>query len=127
MSEKNFELRKLRTKGLFPMMKILSKIGIGEFKKCFELDDIKKAVGREADLGAIGIGVLLDAADVLLKNIGSCEKEIYSFLADLSGLSVKDIQELDMAVFAEMIVELIMRDEFKDFFSAVSKLITKAK
>lgn len=84
-------------------------------------------VGREADLGAIGIGVLLDAADVLLKNIGSCEKEIYSFLADLSGLSVKDIQELDMAVFAEMIVELIMRDEFKDFFSAVSKLITKAK
>ena len=54
-------------------------------------------------------------------------KEIYSFLADLSGLSVKDIQELDMAVFAEMIVELIMRDEFKDFFSAVSKLITKAK
>ena len=103
------------------------KIGIGEFKKCFELDDIKNVVGREADLGAIGIGVLLDAADVLLKNIGSCEKEIYSFLADLSGLRVKDIQELDMAVFAEMIVELIMRDEFKDFFSVVSKLITKAK
>ena len=45
MSEKNFELRKLRTKDLFPMMKILSKIGIGEFKKCFELDDIKNVVG----------------------------------------------------------------------------------
>ena len=37
------------------------------------------------------------------------------------------IRDSDMAVFAEMIVELIMRDEFKDFFSAVSKLITKAK
>lgn len=127
MSEKNYELRKLCAKDLFPMMKIISKIGISEFKKCFEINDVKNVVGNKSNLEAIGISVMLDVADVLLKNIGSCEKEIYSFLADLSGFSVKDIQEFDMAVFAEMIVELIMKEEFKDFFTVVSKLISKEK
>lgn len=41
MSEKNFELRKLRTKDLFPMMKILSKIGIGEFKNALNSTTLK--------------------------------------------------------------------------------------
>lgn len=125
MSEKNYEFRKLCTKDLFPMMKILSKIGISEFKRCFELDSIQSGV--KTDLGTVGVGVMLDAADVLLKNIGSCEKEIYGFLADLSGINSKDIPQLDVAVFAEMIIELVTKEEFKDFFTVVSKLIHKAK
>lgn len=125
MAEKNYQLRKLCTKDLFPMMKILSKIGISEFKRCFELDNIQSAV--KTDLGAVGVGVMLDAADVLMRNIGLCEKEIYSFLADLSGINAKEIPQLDMAVFAEMIIELVSKEEFKDFFTAVSKLIPKVK
>ncbi len=121
MTENKIELRRLCTRDLFPMMKILSKIGIAEFRKCFE------SVSPGADLRSVGVGVMLQAADILLKNIGSCEKEIYSFLADLSGISAKDIPELEMAEFAEMITELVTKEEFKDFFTVVSKLIPTEK
>lgn len=121
MTENKIELRKLCTKDLFPMMKILSKIGISEFKKCFE------SVGGKTDLRSIGIGVMLDAADILMKNIGSCEKELYSFLGDLSGIAAKDIPELEMAEFAEIITELVMKEEFRDFFTVVSAFNPTAK
>ncbi len=128
MAEKKYELRKLSTKDLFPMLKILSKIGIGEFRKCIESEKIKKAVaGGDIDFSSIGVGVMLEVTDIILKNIGYCEKEIYSFLADLSGMNQKNIPELEMAVFIGMITELVLKEEFKDFFTAVLKLIHKEK
>lgn len=128
MNKRNFELRKLCTKDLFPMLKIVSKIGVGEFRKCFDSINAQTLTSAgEIDVKAIGIGVILEAADILLNNIGGCEKDIYSLLADLSGMNAKDISELDMTVFVEMITQLVSKEEFKDFFMAVSKLIPKTK
>lgn len=113
MNEK-IKLRKLCTKDLFPMMKILSKIHVREFKKCFENIDHK------AGFEKIGIEVMLDAADVIFSNIGSCEKDIYSFIADLGGVKPEEIATLPMSEFAEIIIDLVTKDEFKDFFTALS-------
>lgn len=126
MEEKKITMRKLCTRDLFPMMKIMSKIGIGEFRKCFDSAGLPENGGK-TDLSVVGMGVMLEAADVLLKNIGACEKDIYSFLADLSGMKADEIPELDLAVFAGMIHELVTKEEFRDFFTAVSKLFPKTK
>ena len=40
MSEKKFELRKLCAKDIFVMVKIISKIGISEFKNCFNTPSV---------------------------------------------------------------------------------------
>lgn len=113
MNEK-ITLRKLCTKDLFPMMKILSKIHVREFKKCFENIDPKAGIEK------IGIEVMLDAADVIFTNIGACEKDIYGFIADLSGVKPEEIAKLPMAEFAEIIIELVTKDEFRDFFTVLS-------
>lgn len=124
---KAFELRNLTADDMFPMFQIISKIGMKEFKHCFESDSVKSAVsaaaqGKDADITAIGMTVVFDLAGVIFANIGNCKDDIYKLLSQLSGLSVKEIAKLPMNTFMEMIVEVIKKDEFKDFFKGAAKL-----
>lgn len=128
--EANFKLRALAAKDIFSISKIIGKIGINNFKKCFSSDEVKQAVAslseedKKNDNGAtaIGITVMLEVADVLFAHLPDCEKELYSFLADLSGLKVADIQAMPMVDFFEMVVEVIKKPEFGDFLKVASKL-----
>lgn len=126
-----YELRALAAKDVFSMSRIIAKIGVNNFKKCFiDNDEVKKAVGalagegqdNEAGVTAVGLVAALEVANVLFEHLPDCEKEVYSFLADLSGLKTTEIQGLPMVEFFEMIVEVIRKPEFKDFFKVASRL-----
>lgn len=125
---KAHELRNLTADDVFPMFQIISAIGIKEFKACFDSDAVKKAVaeaakdGESADIGAVGMTVALDIASIIMANVPKCKESIYLFLAQLSGMTKKEIAELPMMTFVEMIIDVIKKPEFKDFFQAVSKL-----
>ena len=134
MAENKIELRKLCAKDLFPMMKIVSKIKIREFKNCF--DSINAGDGINAEDGLktpetiirrIGIEAAFNIADVVLTNIGCCENDVYSFFADLSGMKPSEIKHLEMSEFAEMFIQLVTKEEFRDFFTVVSRLMPKEK
>ena len=124
-----YELRKLCARDIFPMSKILSKIGIKEFKECFASENVKDMVTamskgeKPADIEAVGMTIVLDIADVFLGNLSSCEEYIYQLLSNLSGMTKKEIAELPMDVFVSMIIDVIKKEEFKDFVQAVSKLV----
>lgn len=132
MSEMNtakaYELRTLCADDVFPMFKIISKIGIKEFKSCFESEDVKEAIksatngDKQADLEVIGIGVALEIASVIMANIPQAKEDIYLFLAQVSGMSKDDIRNLPISTFTEMIIDVVKKEEFKDFFGVVSKL-----
>lgn len=118
-----FTLRSLTADDMFPMFNIISKIGIKEFKSCFESNEIKKLIDENnTDARTIGINVALDCASILFSNIGKCKDDIFDLLASLSGMSKKDIAKLPMATFTAMIIELVKKEEFADFFQEVSKL-----
>lgn len=124
---KAYELRTLCADDVFPMFKIISKIGIKEFKSCFESEDVKEAIQAangegQADLEVIGLGVALDIAGVIIANIPNAKEDIYLFLAQISGMSKDDIRNLPIATFTEMIIDVVKKEEFKDFFQVVSKL-----
>ena len=91
MNEINFELRKLTADDIFPMFKIISKIGIREFKSCFDSPEVRKAIasiasGEEgADVNAVGLTVALDVASLLVEHLPDCKEDIYQFLAQVSG------------------------------------------
>lgn len=128
-TEKTYELRELKAEDIFPMFKIVSKIGVKEFKGCFESDDVKKmakaAVSGGAnsdDLNAIGLTIAVDLAGLLTANLPNCKDDIFGFLASLSGMTKDAIADLPMATFIEMIIDVIKKQEFKDFFQAVAKL-----
>lgn len=127
---KNFELRPLKTSDIFLMSRVIGKIGINNFKRCFDSDEIKKAVAGMSEedkknddaISAVGFQAALEIADVLFAHLPDCEKELYTLLSALSGLKVNEIQDLPPDVFFEMIVEIIKKPEFKDFFKVASKL-----
>lgn len=120
---KAYELRTLCAEDVFPMFKIISKIGIKEFKSCFESEDVKAVInGEQADLNAVGLAVAVDIAGVIMANIPNAKEDIYLFLEQISGMSKDDIRKLPIPTFAEMIIDVVKKEEFKDFFGVVSKL-----
>ena len=128
--EKNYTLRTLNAGDIFPMMRILSKVGIKEISKCFENEEVRKAIasatkGGETDTTAVGMSVVAKMAGLLLEHLPDCQEDIFKFLASVSSMTAKEIEALSMADFAEMIFDVIYKDEFSDFFTAVVKSIKR--
>lgn len=139
--EKTYELRSLEADDLFIMVGIISKIGVKEFKACFESNDVKDAIkamfdqkgnadddGEKADADddgfvSIGISVALDIAAILMANIGKCKNDIYALLANLSGMKEKEIAKLPIKTFTSMVYDLVKKEEFTDFFRDAAKFL----
>ena len=130
---KPYTFRQLGAPDIFLMSKIISKIGINEFKACFEADGIKSLIqntmmeqkedGAESDIISVGAGVFLEIANVILANLPKCEAEIYQMLSQTSNLTVKEITAPGNAVmFLEMVIDFIKKEEFRDFIKVVSRL-----
>lgn len=127
MSEKPYEFRELCSKDIFPMFKLINKIGFKEFKDCFQSETVKDAAvkmkaGETGNVEAVGMTIVFDVAGIIIGNLPACEDDIYSMLASVSNLNKKDIEKLPMATFCEMIVDFIKKEEFADFFKVVSRL-----
>ncbi len=138
--EKTYELRGLMADDMFIMFSIISKIGIKEFKACFESDEVKSAIKNmfeqkknaddeeekaDADndgIVSVGISIALDIATILLANIGKCKNDIYALLASLSGMKARDIAKLPAKTFTSMVIDLVKKEEFADFFQDAVKL-----
>ena len=124
-TEKKYTLRKLEAKDIAPMASILSKIGLKEVKNCFSPDDMKAIAGGEGGIeavGAVGVSVAFEIAGVILSNYERCQNDVFSFLASLSGMDIKQIESLPLDIFTEMVIDVVKKEEFKDFMKVVSKL-----
>ena len=124
-TEKKYELRSLNASDIFMMSKILSSIGIKEFRKCFDSENIGELVKgtKSVDAAAkVGVAVMFDIAGIVLDNLPSCEKYVYAFLANLSGMQADEIASMPMATFAEIVVDVIKKEDFRDFMKVVSRL-----
>ena len=127
-TEKPYTFRKLSAEDMFLMFSIIKKIGVKEFKKCFEGDSLetlmsafKDSGGDEKALTAVGVAIGFDVVDLILGNLPKCEKEIYQLLAQVSGMSEDEVKK-DMILFTEMVIDFIKKEEFVDFIKVVSKL-----
>ena len=129
---KPYTFRMLGAPDIFLMSKIISKIGIKEFKSCFESDGIKSLIQNtmiekgedgESNIVSVGAGVVLEIASVILSNLPRCEADIYQMLAQTSNLSIEEIKAPgNAAMFLEMVVDFIKKEEFGDFIKVVSRL-----
>lgn len=128
MSEtaKNYTFRTLNATDIAPMCKIISKIGIDEFKKVFDsdsvMDAIRDAKGQANIKDVVGLQVFLEIANIVLAHIPDCETEIFTLLANVSGLKVNDIKALDLSSFTRMVIDFAKKEELKDFIGVVSEL-----
>lgn len=126
MDSKTYELRRLCADDIFPMFQILSKVGIKEFKNCFDSPEIQSIISNtgeeKVDANAVGLAVMMDVVGILMANLPKAKDDIYLLLSQISGLKVKEVAALPMNEFVQMIIDVIQKDEFKDFFQVVAKL-----
>ncbi|WP_054028134.1 hypothetical protein [Bacillus sp. FJAT-28004] len=102
------KLRKLQLKDIFPMSRIIKKIGIKEIMKqaAAALEENKEAASKrttEAKQMQAGVEMLA----VVLENIHLAEKEVTDFLASLAGMESEKFAELDIEQLASVF------DQFK--------------
>lgn len=122
--EKNYTLRSLKADDIFMVVRIINKIGFKEMKGCFSSPEVRQAItsaasGKDADLSAVGVTVILEIAGLILEHLPDCKNEIYALLAALSGMKQDEVAQLPTGTFTKMVMDVIKKDEFKDFFRDV--------
>lgn len=120
-TEKRYELRPLVASDMGAICKIMTAIGVRQFKDCFKLEDFKKG----EDVEKLGFNILFDVAGIILANFPRAEEEIQTFLASVSGKKVAEIKKMPIADYGEMIMDIVTKDDFKDFFKRVMKLFNQ--
>lgn len=126
-TEKPYSFRKLSTADIFPTLKLINKLGLKQLK---EDEGIKRLVSQisgattkgKIDPTALGLDIFLELTCLVVDNLPKCEVELYDLLSSTSGMTVEEIKALEMSVFVEMITDFIKKEEFGDFFKAVTKL-----
>lgn len=137
-TEKNYELRPLVASDMGSICKIITAIGVRQFKECFNIDQFKEMVSKEDkeedkeedktesfDIEAIGLNIVFDAAGIIIANIPKAESEIQAFLASLTGMPITVIKNIPFADYGEMIIDVVTKEEFRDFFKRVMKLFNR--
>jgi len=119
-TEKKYELRPLVAADMGAICKIISAIGIRQFKDCFKLEDFKNG-----NIEEVGFGVVFDLAGIVIANIPKAEEEIQTFIASVTGMKLSDVKKMPFADYGELIIAVVTKDDFKDFFGRVMKLFNR--
>lgn len=131
-ANKPYMFRSLKSKDLFPMVKIISKIGLNELSAVLDKNTMQQLVNQaknEAENNGdalaylVGVDVITKIVNKVLEHLPDCQKEIYTLLSNTSNLSVQELEELELATFIEMVFDFVRMDGFKDFFKAASKCL----
>ena len=130
--QKPYTLRALCAKDVFPMVKIIRKIGLKDIGKAFNPEEIKaitesvsedESATVDSIAETVGIAVVLKIVDVILENLEAAEQEIFGFLGGLAGMTADEVGSLPMDVFFEMLMDTFQSKEFVGFMKVVSRFL----
>ena len=124
------ELRKLQATDLFTMVKILNKVGIKKIKDAIDLNEIREVKkklaesdNKDASVITLGLNIVTSVVGVIFENLPSVENDLYAFVGSVAGIKAKDVATMDIGEFMDLVISIVQKDEFKDFFNRASKLI----
>ncbi len=143
--------RKLGVRDLMPVVRMLSRLRISDFKECFSRDNLNDAVEtakkklqrktsdvsvqeeensleekklkKDALVKEAGAAVALKAAEVLLTNLPLIEDDLMDFLASMCDMEPKAYRELPPGALLVTLREIFSSDEAQDFFTEAARLL----
>ena len=124
-----YEMRNLQATDIFSVVKILNGIGLNNVKEAIdfeEINNIRKGMTEgNADVitSQVGLKVVMSLVTVIIQNLPKVETDLYNFVGNVIGVKSKDVAKMDMGEFMDVLIAIIQKDEFKDFFKRASKLI----
>ena len=128
-----YNMRSLQASDIFSVVKILNGIGLKNVKEAINVDEINNIRKRmmednsednsENVYSQVGINVVMSIATVILENLPKVENDLFNFVGSIIGIKAKDVAKMDMGEFMDVLISIIQKEEFKDFFKRASKLI----
>ena len=124
-----YNMRNLQATDIFSVVKILNGIGLKNIKEAINLDEInnlrKGMTEDNADVitSQVGINVVMSIATIILENLPNVESDLYNFIGSVIDMKAKDVAKMDIGDFMDLLITIIQKEEFKDFFKRASKLI----
>ena len=124
-----YEMRNLQATDIFSIVKILNGIGLKNIKEAINIEEINKIRqgmtedNASAITSQVGVNVVMSIATVILENLPKVENDLYNFIGSVIDMKAKDIAKMDMGDFMDVLIAIIQKEEFKDFFKRASKLI----
>ena len=128
-----YEMRSLQASDIFSVVKILNGIGLNNVKEAINIEELnsirKKMVednsedNSEKVYSQVGVKVVMSLVTVIIQNLPKVETDLYNFVGNVIGVKPKDVAKMDMGEFMDVLIAIIQKDEFKDFFKRASKLI----
>ncbi|MGN0339525.1 MAG: hypothetical protein ACI4D0_03415 [Lachnospira sp.] len=125
-----YELRPLNATDLYPMLKLAGKLGIKQIKDSISEEAINKMIsdkadGSEVNVMSVGIDIVFSVADVIINNLADCQDEVNTLLSRVSGKTKKEISELPLLEYTQMIFDFVQKEEFPAFIKAARELFEK--
>ena len=124
-----YNMRNLQATDIFSVVKILNGIGLKNIKESIDFEEINKIRkgmtedNADAVTSQVGVNVVMSIATVILENLPNVESDLYNFIGSVIDMKAKDVAKMDMGEFMDVLITLIQKEEFKDFFKRASKLI----
>ena len=128
-----YEMRNLQASDIFSVVKILNGIGLNNVKEAINIEEINNIREKmtednsedksEKVYSQVGLKVVMSVATVILENLPKVENDLYTFVGSVIGVKAKDVAKMDMSEFMDLLITIIQKEEFKDFFRRASKLI----
>ena len=124
-----YTMRNLQATDIFSVVKILNGIGLKNVKEAIDFEEINKIrkgmTEDNADVitSQVGLNVVMSLATVIIENLPKVENDLYNFIGSVIDVKAKDVAKMDMGEFMDVLITIIQKEEFKDFFKRASKLI----
>ena len=124
-----YNMRNLQATDIFSVVKILNGIGLKNIKESIDFEEINKIRkgmtedNADAVTSQVGVNVVMSIATVILENLPNVESDLYNFIGSVIDMKAKEVAKMDMGEFMDVLIAIIQKDEFKDFFKRASKLI----
>ena len=124
-----YNMRNLQATDIFSVVKILNGIGLKNIKESIDFEEINKIRkgmtedNADAVTSQVGVNVVMSIATVILENLPNVESDLYNFIGSVIDMKAKEVAKMDMGEFMDILVSIIQKEEFKDFFKRASQLI----
>lgn len=103
-------MRKLELSDVFKLSEIVDTMGI-ELDFNAVMNKAKKKNGDvQANMGA-------EVAFIFIKKIHKAEKQVYKFIADLTGDKIEDVKKYSLKQLVKFFQDLFNDEDFTDFFT----------
>lgn len=123
-------MRKLKATDLFAVSKIIKTIGVDDIINCFsskEIKDLAKTMSEgdkkytDGDVREVGAVIVKNICTLIFDKLDLIENDLMKFISSVIGLSIKEVEDLPLNEFAEVVVKIIKNPDFVDFIKVVLK------